>query len=101
MQRGLLLISVLVAFSLGSEAKAGCCDVVKLDPEAAPMTVRVCEPDAWGACATVLFEGDLALGGEAHVCTEGETVLYQERDVAGGEFGPPVTAVCDGSDVEI
>jgi len=96
----LLLLCALFA-SLATEAQAGCCNVVKLDPEAAPMRVRVCEAGAGGACGTQLFEGDLALGELANVCTIEPTVVYQERSVAGGEYGPPVTALCDGSDVEI
>lgn len=98
--RSLALVLLLSLFAT-QPARAGCCDVVKLDPELAPMTVRVCEAGPGSACGAVLFEGDLALGDEAHVCTAGETVLYQERPLSGGEFGPPVTAICDGADVEI
>ncbi|MCP5057567.1 MAG: hypothetical protein GY937_12700 [bacterium] len=82
-------------------ARAGCCTVVKVDGETQGLSARVCEPDVAGACATVLYEGVLTLGGHANVCSADSTVVYQEHDPATGSYGAPVEAVCDGGDVEI
>jgi hypothetical protein len=94
-----LVLWVLVL--LAEPARAGCCEVVKLDATAATVAVRVCEPDSEGACASVLFEGELSVGQSQSVCADSGTVLYQERLPAAVEYDPLVTAVCDGGDVEI
>lgn len=95
-------LGVLSLTFIGEAARAGCCDVVKVDAEIPAGPVRVCEPDASGdGCGAVLFEDTLALGAHASVCSAGETVLYQETDPATGTWMPPVTAVCDGADVEL
>lgn len=91
----------LVVALVSAEARAGCCNVRKIDTELPTVSVRVCEADAAGACGTLLFEGQLSVGGVANVCTVEETVVYQERPVSGGDYGAPVSAVCDGAEVEI
>ena len=95
-----LTLCLAVAF-LAVRADAGCCDVVKLDTTAPTVSVRVCDPDAEGACGTVLFEGELSVGQSQSVCAAAGTLVYQERLLAASEYEPPVTAVCDGGDVEI
>jgi hypothetical protein len=92
---------LLLLFSHAGAAHAGCCDVVKLDIAVATVAVRVCEPDAEGACGAVLFEGELSVGQSQSVCAAASTLVYQERLPAASEYEPPVTAVCDGGDVEI
>ncbi|MGH9362235.1 MAG: hypothetical protein ACRD2T_09980 [Thermoanaerobaculia bacterium] len=59
----------------GDEARAGCCTVVKLDPEVATVGVRVPEPETAALCDSVIFEGDLAVGQSQNVCTVADTVL--------------------------
>jgi len=72
-----------------------------VDSETPAVTVRACEPDGSGACGTVLFEGPLALGEEAPLCSATDTIVYQEWDELLAAFAPPVEAVCEGGDVEI
>lgn len=95
--------TVALALTLvGQAARAGCCDVVKVDPEIPAGPVRVCEPDASGqACEAILFDATLALGARTTVCADGDTILYQEIDPATGAWAPLVTAVCEGGDVEL
>ena len=64
------------------------------------VTLRVCEPDAAGACGNLLFAGPLAVGDSQAVCSAQSTLVYQEAP-PGSPFGPLVEAVCDGEDVEI
>ena len=92
-----LLLSTLLAEPI----RAGCCTVVKLDTTAPTVAVRVCDPDAEGACGTVLFEGELSIGQSQSVCAAAGTLVYQERLPAASEYEAPVTAVCDAADVEI
>jgi hypothetical protein len=99
--RGLCFALGFRLLAIGSEVRAGCCNVVKIDAEVPAVSVRVCEADAAGGCGTLLVETELAVGGVTNVCTVGDTVVYQERPAAGGAYGPPVSAVCDGADVEI
>jgi hypothetical protein len=98
-----VIAPVLLLLTLLAEpARAGCCAVVKRDTTAPTVAVRICEPDAeGGACAEVLFEGELSVGQSQNVCAESGTVLYQERLPEAAEYDPLVTAVCDGADVEI
>lgn len=86
---------------LAGAARAACCRVTRVDPQAPTGTVRVCEADANGSCGTVLFEGTLALGDVQNVCVAGQTVVYQEYDSALNAYAPPTQAVCDGADVEL
>lgn len=92
---------VLVALEVGAPTttRAGCCDVRKVDDDVLAISLRVCEPAGAHACGAMLFEGPLSFGQSQHVCTTGETILYQED--TGGGLGPPVEAVCSGDDVEI
>lgn len=94
------LVFAAVALS-AAESRAGCCNVVKLDTTAATVAVRVCEPDAEGASGLLLFEGELSVGQSQSVCAATGTIIYQERLPAASEYEAPVTAVCDGADVEI
>lgn len=98
-----LALIAVPALALAAEAaRAGCCDVVKVDAYVPPGPVRVCEPDASGqACGEVLFEADLELGARTAVCSAGDSILYQEIDPDTGAFAPPVTAVCKDADVEL
>lgn len=75
--------------------------MLKVDPEVATTTVRVCEPDAAGACGNLLFMGPLSVGESQNVCTDGGTVVYEEWDDAMSAFGPPTSAVCEDRAVEI
>jgi hypothetical protein len=95
-----IVLGVVVAF-LASEARAGCCRVVKVDTETPSTLVRVCEPDADGACGALIFQDTLAVGEDEAVCSASPTLVYQEWDSAAGEFAPPVQAMCEGGDVEI
>lgn len=103
--RGRALPALLAALSLtlvGEATWAGCCELVKVDTETPPGPVRACEPDTSGqGCGLVLVETTLALGERAPVCSAGATVVYQEADSTTGAWTPPVTAVCDGADVEL
>jgi hypothetical protein len=99
--RALAILAGLTFIFLIGEARAGCCRVVKVDPETPPVQVRVCEPQASGECANVLFLGTLALGESENVCSAAPTVAYQEYDGGLAAFGPPTVAVCDGGDVEL
>ena len=92
-----LLLSTLLAEPI----RAACCAVVKLDTTAPTVAVLVCDPDAEGACGAVLFEGDLSVGQSQSVCAAADTLVYQERLPTASEYEAPVTAVCDGADVEI
>lgn len=92
-----LLLSFAAVFA--ARAEAGCCTFRKLEPEPPVSLLRVCDRDAAGQCASVLFEGPLAVGGTQNVCSAAPTVLYQEA--AAGELAQGfVEAVCDGADVE-
>lgn len=95
------VLSGLFVLVAAGQARAGCCRVIKVDSETAAVTVRACEPDGAGACGNVLFEGPLALGEEASVCSATDTIVYQEWDELLAAFAPPVEAVCEGGDVEI
>lgn len=90
----LLLAAILQVVPLA--ARAGCCEVVKIDSTTAASVVRVCTPDASEDCAAVLFEGTLALGERQSVCTAEPTIVYQEQDAATGAYGALVGAICDG-----
>lgn len=85
----------------GHAAWAGCCDVLKVDPEIPTSTIRVCSPDAAGGCGDVLFAGSLSVGESQNVCVAGGEIVYQEWDADSSDFGPPVNAVCEGQPVEI
>jgi hypothetical protein len=87
-------------FAFGTNASASCCNLVKVDAEVPISSLRVCEPDTESACGVVLFEGSFTLGESQQVCTPEPTVVYEEGDGALGAFGFPVTAVCDGGDIE-
>jgi hypothetical protein len=95
------LVLSVAATLLAVEARAGCCNVVKLDADLPTVTLKVCERSETGGCGVVLFEGNLSVGQTENVCTVEGTVLYQERAVSAGAYGPPVEALCDGADVEI
>ena len=96
-----VVLSGLFVLVASGQARAGCCSLVKVDSETPTVTVRACEPDGSGACGNVLFEGALALGEEAPVCSATDTIVYQEWDDILAAFAPPVEAVCEGGDVEI
>ena len=95
-----VLTGVIVLLAAG-QARAGCCRLVKVDAETPAVTVRACGPDGSGACGSVLFEGALALGEEAPLCSATDTIVYQEWDELLAAFAPAVEAVCAGGDVEI
>jgi hypothetical protein len=99
--RVLAILAGLIFVLAAGQARAGCCRLVKVDSEAPAVTVRACEPDGSGACGSVLFEGSLALGEEAPVCSATDTIVYQEWDELLAAFAPAVEAVCEGGDVEI
>ena len=99
--RALAILAGLTFSLLAAEARAGCCRVIKVDPETPPVQVRVCEPQGSGECGNVLFLGTLALGESENVCSAAPTVVYEEYDDALAAFGPPTVAVCDGGDVEL
>ena len=99
--RALAVLTGVIFFLVAGQARAGCCRVVKVDPETPAVSVRACEPDSSGGCGSVLFEGPLALGGEAAVCSATDTIVYQEWDELLAAFAPPVEAICEGGDVEI
>ncbi|MBI1815181.1 MAG: hypothetical protein HYR72_09400 [Deltaproteobacteria bacterium] len=102
--RARLLSHFFVGFSLLFAARAveaGCCRIIRIDPETPTPVVRVCEPDAAGACGTVLFEGSLALGESRTVCATGVTIGYQDVDATTGIYGPRTDARCDAADVEL
>jgi hypothetical protein len=90
----------LFATLFTSAARAGCCQLVRVDPPENPM-VRVCENDGAGGCGTVLFEGDLTANASQPVCTEGPTLVYQEWETASASFSAPVVARCEDADVEL
>lgn len=94
------LLVCLGGFLVAQDAFAGCCRLVKVDTETASAHVRACDPDAGGACDVILFEGTLGLGDEASVCSDFETIVYQEYSDSEGGFGPLVGARCNGGDVE-
>ncbi len=101
MPRTVVALVALAASLFAFESRAGCCNVVKLDPEVPTVSVRVCEPESTPLCDSVIFEGSLSVGQSESVCTVDDTILYQERPAAGGAYGAAVTALCDGGDVEI
>lgn len=80
-----------------ADAGAACCQLVKVDSETPPATVRAC---AAAGCETVLFVGTLALGESQQVCTAGDTLVYAEYDDVAQAFGDYVEAICEG-DVEL
>ena len=94
----ILMTAATVLFA--ESARAGCCNVRKIDPTLPTVTLRVCAPDAAGACGSLLFAGPLAVGESQAVCSADDTVVYQEA-APGGSFGAFVEAVCVGMDVEI
>jgi len=98
--RALLILPGLIFVLVAGEARAGCCRVIKVDPETPPVQVRVCEPQGSGECGNLLFQGTLALGESENVCSAAPTVVYEEYDDVLAAFGPPTVALCDGGDVE-
>jgi hypothetical protein len=94
-----LAMGALIAAATG--ARAGCCDVAKVDTETPATTVQICEPGADGSCGGVLFSGALNLGDSQNVCSSGETIVYQEWDDQEAAFAAPITAFCDGGAVEL
>ncbi|HEU4427393.1 MAG TPA: hypothetical protein VFT98_01450 [Myxococcota bacterium] len=96
----LLLPMLVAALAAADAAQAGCCTIRKLDETFPSVTVRACEPNVAGGCASVLFEGPLSLGDSRNVCSAQPTLIYQEA-APGEPFGPFVEAVCTGADVEI
>ena len=97
----LTLAALILAGSVGvaNSARAGCCNLVKIDPELPVVGLRVCELGPSGECALVLFEGSVGLGDVENVCTVEDTILYQENE--GGGYGSFAEAFCLGADVEI
>jgi len=98
-----LLGSFALVFFLcaASAAEAGCCWLVKVDSEIPMSTVRACSDDGEGNCGSEIFSGSLSFGESVQVCTTSETLVYQEWDDEQGGFGPPISAVCDGGEVEL
>ncbi len=99
MRSALSAVLLVLAALAAHPARAGCCDVRKIDGVAPAVSLRVCERSSAGACGATLFEGPLGLGQAQRVCTAGDTILYQE-DLGAG-FGPVVEAICAGQDIEI
>ena len=85
---------------VAGEAHAGCCTVTRADSAAAAEPVQVCEPVLSGACAEVLYEGDLAGGESVAVCSNETFVIWDfpERPKSPGKRG---AADCDGSVIEL
>ncbi len=83
-------------------ALADCCRLVKVEAEPASVGVRVCAVDTGPECAVPLFEGELAHGTPAPICSSGTQVIYRELDSTSGELSAPTTAACTASaDVEL
>ena len=96
----LAVLFCLGIFFAAEEAVAGCCGLIKVDPESTSAHVRACDPDSSGVCDVILFEGTLLLGEDASVCSVSDTIIYEEFDEAIGVFGPPISARCDGDEIE-
>ena len=96
------LLSLIALAAISSRADAECCRVIKTDTESPPSSVRVCEPGPAQSCGVELFAGTLALGESEEICVAaGGALVYQEYDTTHGAWGDPVTARCDGGDVEL
>jgi len=104
-RRRLLATAVLTVWLLSlafpSAAQAGCCRVVRVDPETADAPISVCEPGDDGQCGVVLFVGDLPLGAAESICSAHPTILYQVYDGTADIFSAEIEAVCEGRDVEL
>lgn len=96
-----LVIPISCLVLAGSAAGEQCCRLLKIDEEVPVSSLLVCENDGASGCGAVLFQGSLALGEAQEVCTQSDTLVYQEWDDELGSYGPPVVAVCDGADVEL
>ena len=94
------IAGILASFVLPIVASANCCELIKVDPDTPPATVRACSPTAGGACDQLLFVGTLGLGESQSVCVPAEIVLYAEYDDEAQAFGDYVEAVCE-TDVEL
>jgi hypothetical protein len=99
--RRIALVMVLLTLLASFDADAGCCRLVKADPETSSTHIRACVPNSEGACGEILFEGTLELNDESEICSTSETILYQEFSTNEGVFGLPVSAQCNGGDVEL
>ena len=98
------IVGVFCIVAVGPPAAgfAECCRVVKTDELTPSSNIRVCEVGPLRHCGELLFAGDLALGEDEPVCSEGRTIVYQEFNFTVGAFGPPTEALClDGLDVEL
>jgi hypothetical protein len=95
-------IGALVIMFSPQASLSACCDLVKIEPDPATTRVRVCDPGAASGCTTWLFEGDVASGAPHEVCAVGDSIEYQEFDVASGAYGPTTQARCEeDGDVEL
>jgi hypothetical protein len=95
-------IAALVITLAPQASLSACCDLVKVEADPATTRVRVCDPGAASGCATWLFEGDVASGAPREVCAVGNSIEYQEFDVASGAYGPTTQARCqEDGDVEL
>ena len=96
-----LLFTLIALLGAAPISAAECCRIVKVDADTPPVVLRVCTPDAAGACGTELFSGTLVLGEQELVCSQTSTIVYQKYDAGTGAFKAPVRAACNGADVQI
>jgi len=97
----MLFLVVAGTFVSVEVAQAECCRLVKVDSEIPTSTVRACTVDDAGGCASEIFTGTLSFGDSHEVCSTSNLLVYQEWDDELGGFGPPISAVCDGGEVEL
>jgi hypothetical protein len=100
--RGLAgLALAIAALALAAPAAAQCCRLVKTSVVVPLSEVRVCEPNEQGACGKPLFVGTIEPGDAHEVCSESGTLTHQTYDDEAGGYSEPVTAACNGGDVEL
>jgi len=97
-----LTSAVLLTAMAPQAAIAACCELRKIDADPPSAQIRVCDPATTPSCAEWLYDGSLATGDSASVCTVSDRLVYQEWDPEVAAWGPDTEARCeDGETVEL
>lgn len=100
----ILAIACSIPLLTVREATGACCELRKIDTDPPTTQVRVCDPatTSGSECDPWLYDGTLAAGEAAPICTASEFVWYEEWDEVEGTWGPTTEARCEaGGKVEL
>lgn len=99
-----LVVACSIPLLTVRDAIGACCELRKIDADPPTTQVRACDPATTSGpdCASWLYDGMLAVGEAAPICTASELVWYEEWDEVETTWGPTTEARCEaGGTVEL